>query len=567
MSLKHPDIESEVVDTVDTSVDNPTIASDLVDLWARDYLARPGIVAALLVLFIGYITYRLFLGPVPSTIFGNDVVLLLDGGWRILNGLVPNHDFYLSLGPVTYMWVAAGLWITHGSAAGLSVGLTAFAALVTVFAFLVARTRMTSAGTILYSAYILLLCTGPMPLGRNPSTDLTYAMIYNRFGYALLSILYVALLLTPKRLREHQGREDWFAWTTAGVSLAVLFFLKVSFFGIGVALAAFVVLGDRKGLRRLLPLAAGLGAFSLAMLAFLRFDVFALVRDLLGTVAARSRLASHFGITDMLELTPVSFLGLCLVVGLLGESKRRDRLFLLGGAAFTLGAEFLFVRMDASQGNHYPLCIIFLFILLEYVWRSLKTTRYHAATFAGSVLIIALSFMVPTYYVELRSLALLVHYKTDNSLKAAGYRIEGEQLKNLLFYDFDGDALGRPENGHFFTSYVNDGINLLKKDSNADDIIASLSFDNPFPYALLRRPPRGGSTWFLLGNNIAANNMPSDQRMFGDATVVMVPKPQENTHSYTDNFLASYYKPYLRSHFTLVAASGQWTLYRRLPGQ
>src|ERR1035437_8217272 len=40
-------------------------------------------------------------GPVNR--YSNDVFLLLDGGWRILNGQVPYRDFYLAMGPLEYM--------------------------------------------------------------------------------------------------------------------------------------------------------------------------------------------------------------------------------------------------------------------------------------------------------------------------------------------------------------------------------------------------------------------------------------------------------------------------------
>jgi hypothetical protein len=97
-------------------------------------------------------------------------------------------------------------------------------------------------------------------------------------------------------------------------------------------------------------------------------------------------------------------------------------------------------------------------------------------------------------------------------------------------------------------------------------MVASLSYHNPFSYALLRKPPRAGSTWLLLDNNISAGHMLSDARMFGNATVVMVPKYMLTTHVATDQFLFREYKPYLLSNFSFVAESEWWRLYRRLPG-
>lgn len=556
MRLQESDFQQEAQDRKDDPV-----ASRLAELWTRDYLARPAILGILSALFVGYLGALLFLGPVPSTLFADDVFLLLDGGWRILNGLVPNHDFYLSMGPITYMWVAAGLRLAHGSAVGLTIGLLGFAALITVLAFLAARTRMTAAGTILYSAFVLLLCTAPMPIGRNPSLDLSYAMIYNRFGYGLLSILFVTLLLAPDEPRDRRGK-GWLAGAAAGVSLALLFFLKVSYFGVGAGLVFLTLLVDLKNWRRFLPLAMGLGATTLAMLAYLRFDVPALVRDLWDTIHARGGNISHVGVTDFFDLGTTSLIALSLAVCFLGEDRARQRMILFGASLFTIVSEFFFARTNASQANTYPLYIVFIFILLAYLGQNIMRREVSAA-FSASMIVVGLGLVAPAFYVHLRSLAFLAKYKTSVPLKAAAFHVEGDHLRSLAFYDYAPDEQNRQENGQFYTGYLNDGIDLLKKSSTSADVIASLSFHDPFPYALLRKPPRAGSTWFLLDNNISASHMPSNRRMFGDATVVMVPKHELNTHAQSDEFLFNYYKPYLLSNFTLAAESGQWSLYRR----
>jgi hypothetical protein len=62
---------------------------------------------------------------------------------------------------------------------------------------------------------------------------------------------------------------------------------------------------------------------------------------------------------------------------------------------------------------------------------------------------------------------------------------------------------------------MNDGIDLLERYSASDDMVTTISYDNPFSYALLRKPPRAGSTWLLVGNNVSAGYMLSNERMFG----------------------------------------------------
>lgn len=68
MNTKCPDTEQQLVDTIEPPIDHPTAASRIVELWRRDYFAQPGILAALSVLFIVYISYHLLLlGPLSST--------------------------------------------------------------------------------------------------------------------------------------------------------------------------------------------------------------------------------------------------------------------------------------------------------------------------------------------------------------------------------------------------------------------------------------------------------------------------------------------------------------------
>jgi hypothetical protein len=170
------------------------------------------------------------------------------------------------------------------------------------------------------------------------------------------------------------------------------------------------------------------------------------------------------------------------------------------------------------------------------------------------------------FYVHLRSLALLTTYKTSSRLKAAAYRVQGQHLASLAFYDAQNEPEpGKLENGHFYVAYLNDGIDLLNQHSNSSDLVTTLGFHNPFSYALLRKPATGGNTWWLFGNNISTNRLPSGASMLGNATIVMTPK-YPSSHRKTDQALFDLYQPYLLANFSLVAESEWWRLYRRKTG-
>jgi hypothetical protein len=103
----------------------------------------------------------------------------------------------------------------------------------------------------------------------------------------------------------------------------------------------------------------------------------------------------------------------------------------------------------------------------------------------------------------------------------------------------------------------------LKKYSGDADLVTTLGYHNPFSYALLRKPAHGGNTWLQVGSDIAMDRLPTNARMFGEATIVMAPK-YPSTHLHSDQLLFDAYKPYLLANFSLVAESDSWRLYKRL---
>jgi hypothetical protein len=337
---------------------------------------------------------------------------------------------------------------------------------------------------------------------------------------------------------------------------------------VGGGLVLLIALADPRNTRRLLPLACGLAPITLAMLAFLRFDVPALVHDLRDTIHARSAAVSSSGISDLLGLSTTSLIAVALAICFLGVSgsSARHRITLFAATIYTILAESLFVHTNGGQGVTFPLYIVIILILLADIGSTLRAEQQVSVAFAATLVVIGLSLTAPTFFGDLRSLALLTKYKTSAQLRAGAYRVEGDQLRDLAFYDNNKDEPVQLENGQFYTAYLNDGIDLLKKYSTSSDMVATLGYHNPFSYALLRKPPRAGSTWLLLDNNITAGHMLSDARMFGDANVVMVPKHRLSTHVATDELLFREYKPYLLSNFSLVAESEWWRLYRRVSG-
>src|SRR5215472_9861844 len=68
-----------------------------------------------------------WVGAVPTFVFGHDDFFMLENGWRVLNGLRPQLDFWSPWGPVAFLVAGFGLKLSNASANGIAYGNTIFA--------------------------------------------------------------------------------------------------------------------------------------------------------------------------------------------------------------------------------------------------------------------------------------------------------------------------------------------------------------------------------------------------------------------------------------------------------
>ena len=276
---------------------------------------------------------------------GHDVFLLLDGGWRILNGQVPHRDFYLVLGPLEYMLTAGGLFLANGGPRGLAYANVGCGIILGVWGWLLARRRMPIAVALIFTAWLILTATSPTPTGAQRS-DLSFAMIYNRHGYGLLAIVLVECAFASQRSRFRGG-------VSSGIALTLLAFLKLNFFGAAglLLLATFPV--KKEELARLWGALAGIFCTVAAFAVFLRFSVSAFLFDMSMAVHVRSatlRWSHAFDeMTRNVELVMVVILSLLVPLLAPARSARRANWirFMLLGLAVLISCALL------SQTNTY----------------------------------------------------------------------------------------------------------------------------------------------------------------------------------------------------------------------
>jgi hypothetical protein len=503
-----------------------------------------------------YLTFLGAAGTGPINEYGHDVFLLLDGGWRILNGQVPYRDFYLSLGPLEYMITAFGMLLTQGSTQGIAIGNIVFGAVAGIWGWLLSRRRMPAIPALLVAAWLILTATLPTPLGLSPQI-LSCAMIYNRHGYALLGIVLVECAFASERSRFWGG-------ASSGIALALTAFLKLNFFGVaGLLLLATIPL-RREEMPRAWGIVMGLAGTVAVFLFYLRFAISAFLYDMQLTIQARSSrlaVAGEFGFLvgnpRIVTVAVVTLLTILLITRGRLWQRSSVRILLLGGAV--LATSVLFIQTNCADSGDK---LIFLWEIVLVGALGGTYARCKEKVAVATVMTLCLGGVFSDFFMDAESVRTLVHYQSA-SVRSQGISISHSGMDRLRFYELNQrNSSFVFDNGHSIVEIVNDGLTMLEDSSKQTESVLTLGFIEPFAYILRRRPALGGSPWLVLGDNFPTAQSLNGSLVFGNADLLMLPHyPSSNMKSDAD--LAAAYHPYIVQHFDFVASSQWWSLYRR----
>lgn len=504
------------------------------------------------------------IGAVPTRIYGHDIFIYLGNGWRLINGQRPHVDFTSPWGPIGFLASALGLTISHHSANGIGYGSSIVAAIVGIWSFLLGKNRLRFSSALILSFFLAALIAAPYPLGLSPFNS-SYAMVYNRYGYALLGLVLLESIQVVGRLKISR-RDELIGGISTGALLSLQLFLKASFFFMAVALIIILALLLRRfAPRRLLGMLLGFSGVSTCVLAYLRFDIVAVVRDLRMAAGARAETMNR-PTWIVLNHWPV-LLGVvffCAAAALLFGSRaahwRGLKLPVLGAIFFF--ADVGLIRSNA-QADGFLVCSIFAVLLISEITedqKALPEAEAHSYRPAyAAVLCLGALLFIPQFMSDLLGLAFGLWQKERPSKAAALLRFTSPNLKSLLLYDSDDNP---PSEGRMFTTYVNEGVALLEREARSNEKVLTMDVTNPFPYAMERSAPRGGHAAPTYNYNMTDNYRPSEDWFFGDADIVMVPKrPSQGDNHYVDFYRA--YGPALKQRYTLASETNLWWMYRR----
>lgn len=497
----------------------------------------------------------------PINVFHNDALMLLDDGWRILNGQIPHRDFNSPLGPLEFWIVGFGMLLAKGSAQGIAVGIAGFAFAVGVWGWLLSRRRLPSTFALLVTIWLVFTASSPTPLGFDPRY-LSCAMIYNRQGYALLGII----LVECASARE---KPQFWGGFSSGAALILLGILKLNFFGIaGLFLLVSMPL-CREEFDRVWGFLAGAGAVLLALLFFPRFSLGSFFADMSFVTHARQSSLNPAGLLHGVitcSKAGTSWLVVAMTIAifvLLAPERRRQpqTMTLVLLSLITLASGPLFLQTNSLE-NRSHLASLWIIILLEQT--SVMHLRIAEKRVTIPLIALGLGGIVATLIPDVGSLFTLLGYQSKTAT-AQGIRLDAPGMEQFRFYNstsFYDKVKAGDGDGAYYAGTLYDGLALLKNSSGPDESILALGFHNPFSYLLRRKPAEGGSSYLFVGNSISERQMPSVDHVFGNADLMILPH-SEGTHRDSDLFIQNHYRSYLLANFHLVAQSQYWSLYRR----
>lgn len=504
-----------------------------------------------------------------------DIFIVLDGAWRILGGQIPHTDFYNPIGPITYLLTSTGMRITP-SLSSVVYGNLIFLGLITIWIFLVSHRRLTGLHGFLFTIFIALLVVAVRPLGYDPEIT-TYAMIYNRYGWALFSLLLVQLFMAPRSTGSVVILPDALS---IGLLVGVLLFCKVSFFVVGV-LAVCLALMLRSDLRKSAAMVViGFIAVCLGMWFTFGISTFDYIQDLASAGHAQSlgQRFAFFLTSFQANVLSIFLIGLILlglkaisfrVAKTRGERAAELKLALV--VSFVVISSLVLATANAPEGRDLPLFFIAGIILLEHIAKDIGIERQGSLMKAEKAYLIVLTVTISVFAggIFVKDIQSLV-----NSIAWRGYRESSVPESQR----FDAEALRDfviPHTSKWRTAYwtakyiparINEGLRLLRGHVSPSSKIFTVALTNPFSLALGLPSPKGTPLWWDLDYSFSKDRYPNAEKIFADTNMLMIPiihTDDDGCCKSTIYSLMKIYGDYFTEHFSETGRSNYWILMER----
>jgi hypothetical protein len=485
-----------------------------------------------------------FPGRTVTTKYVNDLFIFLDGAQRIWSGQAPNVDFHTSLGPLAFYLPAAGYGLTGNMGAAMPVGMALVVILLALVAAPVIASRMRWTIGLPLAVFLLLIAAVP----ANPGEwigEMSFAMFYNRMGWAALGLMFVVYLPRTRQTRRGEVVDA----ACAAILVVLMLYTKITYALVELAFLAFL-LTDRTQ-RRWVALSMALVAVCVAGIELVWHGSLQHIADLrlAGEVSGgfpSAEVLVNVALKNLADLAIFSLFGVLLVVV---TRDWRDLLF----AGFCGATGLLIIEQNFQIVGILTLGAAAA-VMSEVMMRQRQGVP--SSRPLGLPLLLLVLILPPS---ASHAITLGMHAVMATSDK-------GEPIALPRFGDIRLVSVWSDAQYGFFQRYnqtLADGRSLVTRVGAEGGHTAVLDFVNPFTAGMGLQPPRGDSAWYHWGRTLNSVHFPPPEVIFADVVVILDPKAP--IEPWTTGGMRDIYRAFIDSHYQLVEESPDWRIYRRLP--
>lgn len=514
------------------------------------------------------------------SVWTHDNFTYLDGAYRILKGQTPHVDFVTPIGLFGYLLPYVGLKIAGSYSLALPTVDLVVTAMAIALAILVAYKRLSLLPSILLVTYVWLLASIPINAG-DTAQYISYSMFYNRYGWALLLVLF-ALYLKVNDDNMKNAISDIIA---GSIILMFLFYTKISFFAVAVTFLAILALKSKYHLRVAVICAINLLIGILCVELIYPGLTVGYFQDLL--TALQSSGAIRGGMYSALNFIYRNIADIILVIFIVALTARvkpmdwLDYIFV----AYVFLATYALLNQNAQTRNMVTLFAISLWGMqtaLSRLARELKdpgneglknSKTIACSVVALSVLMLAQPMATRVYgmaIIHARSKPMPVSrpmnldklnqiyvYKDRNYMSGIDKDHYSNKEMYMLRNRFRRDWLAEQE----YVETITDGVKILGKHATSDDSIIVMDMVNPFNFLMDTRPPKNSYSFLHLHRTFNLDAARPKQSMLAHASLVMIPNypiqmPERDA-------LLEIFGPTLKREYKEVGRDRYWTLLRK----
>ena len=535
-----------------------------------------------LLLFSIYAFCTLFPGVIFTNMMAHDNYVFIDGIHRIWSGHTPHLDFSTALGALNFLWPAIFSLITDSEFKAFLLYQLSFLGIMLGILVYISRTRLNYFCSIILLIYMAAIVGTPVSIGF-PGSFVTYAMYYNRFGWALLLASFL-MILPLNTFKERTWRFEAFL---GAFILWIAFYTKITYFMAIFGFFLILTFFDRRWLKTLT-------ASSICLLILMGcVEVFrpglhlAYFGDLL--MAGKASEGSFLMIWSNFNGNLIYLLGFFFAINIVYIAHKKSKL--LAFTVFLATAYYnvfisLFIASNNSDGVGLPslfaLSITGFILVLKGTPKIDKAQKFQKFALISLGLLVFLS-AIPEAIERQGALERFFRIGYFNNRYPYPFpfpepmremkimegdvgfleKLDSSGKVTLSLEELRGRAIP-PRQEIYQTQFaymVAKGYQALLEvfSKCGPGSIIHLGFTNPFSTLLDAPSATGEYAWYHAGRNISKHARLPPERVFQDAKFVMISRFP--TVAATAELLEEIYGEYVRSKYTLVYEDALWNIW------